>query len=459
MDGLSGCDAGEGELSSTTRMLFVSHAFPPQAAVGALRIARLCRFLPEYGIQPVVLTAEERFYESLDHSVPAPGQTRVVRSPVLATPLDWYRRIKQLGKSGGGNPDLAQRPARTPGVLYRHVLALLQTPDRYWGWYWPALRAADQLLREEKIDVMFSSGPPWISHLVARRIKQKYRLSWFADFRDPWVLFPREPHSPAWQQRLAERLEQRCVREADLLICNTDRLRQAFERRYGGPEQLKFRTLTNGFIDLDRPAITKSKRRVFLHLGSIYGGRRIDTFLQAIAMLTKSGRLDPKSFQLVFQGDLSPGFVASSDLSVAHLVETGCLEFRPRVSWEKAQDVLWSSDLLLLFQGDHQLQVPAKFYECLQTGIPMFAVAQEGALTDLLSSTHSGLWASPDDAANIAERFLEVLRLSPRSPEYVQHNLSAKYHYRALAGQLAEWVEAAPGLQNNVRGLVSSTGV
>jgi glycosyltransferase involved in cell wall biosynthesis len=445
-------------LRPAIRLLFVSHTFPPQAAVGALRIARLCRYLPEYRIEPIVLTAGERFYESLDRSVPVPSETRVVRSAVLATPLDWYRRAKQRAESVEADPQLPTRLSPAPGRLRRHVLALLQTPDRYWGWYFPAVRAADQLLRREKIDVLCSSGPPWTSHLIARRIKKKYGTPWFADFRDPWALFAADPEATGWQQRLAQHLEKKCVRDADLIICNTDRLRQAFVRRYCDREQSGFRTLTNGFIDVQRPPVRKSARRVFLHLGSIYGGRRIDTFLRAIEMLTESGRLDPASFQLVFQGELSPGFVAASDPSVRYLTEKGCLQFRPRVGWEEAQSALWSSDLLLLFQGNHELQVPAKFYEYLQTGIPIFAVAQEGALTDLLSSTQSGLWASPDSAPNISQRFHQVLQFSSRTPEYVQHNLSGKYHYRGLAGQLAAWVEEALALPDGVRGLASTTG-
>jgi predicted GTPase len=118
----------------------------------------------------------------------------------------------------------------------------------------------------------------------------------------------------------------------------------------------------------------------------------------------------------------------------------GCLEFRDRVNRDQAQGILWNSELLLLFQGNHALQVPAKFYEYLQTGIPIFAVTEEGALTDLLSSTASGLWATPTDSNAIAERFLQVLQMPQRSPAVVDGDLSRQFHYTELAAKFSEWV-------------------
>lgn len=435
-------------MSFTTRILVVSYTFPPHAAVGGLRIASLCRYLPEHGIEPIVLSVEERFYPSLDYSITLPADVRVVRSKLISTPLDLYRGGKQLLSRWAGGGSLPQRNGAEPGFFRRQGLALLQIPDPDWGWYFPAVRAAEKLIRQEKIDVIFSSGPPWVSHLVAGRLKKKYGLPWIADFRDPWARFLAEKKGPRWQQRLTEKLQDRCIRSADVVICNTDRLCQAFQQHYSDLDSSKFRILTNGYEDPKTQILPEPKspteKRVFLHLGSIYGLRRTDTFLQAIAELTRHGKLDPSSFQLVFQGNLSPDFVVASEQSVRELVKSHCLEFRPRISWEEAQKTLSKADLLLLFQGHQELQVPAKFYEYLQTGIPIFAVAEAGALTDLLISTQSGLWASPRNPEEIASRFLQALELPRRTPDQVRRALAGRYHYRELSAQFAKWIEELP---------------
>jgi glycosyltransferase involved in cell wall biosynthesis len=199
--------------------------------------------------------------------------------------------------------------------------------------------------------------------------------------------------------------------------------------------------LTNGFGDLpDRLPGKSEARRLILHLGSIYGHRHIDTFLVALVKLVHSGRLEPSSFRVVFQGEVDSLQLAEAARIAPDLLQRKCVEFLPRSSWDEAQQLLWQSDLLLLFQGGQKLQVPAKFYEYLLTGIPMFAVAEKGALPDLIDSTASGIWVSPRDPETIAETFLRALRLPKHSPEEVSQRLSGQYHYRALTRQLSSLI-------------------
>jgi glycosyltransferase involved in cell wall biosynthesis len=327
-------------------------------------------------------------------------------------------------------------------------MGLLNLPDRYWGWYLPALREATRLIREERIAALLSSGPPWTAHLIARRLRKKYRLPWLADFRDPWTQSRTPEQLPSWWKRLRQRLEASCIRWADLVVCNTDALRQNFAERYPGMPNTKWVTLTNGFDDSiadPPPKESNSSTRLLLHLGDIYGIRRTDTFFQAIADLAKAGKLDPTCTKIVFFGGADlPARVAARQWA-GELVQSSCIEFRPRVSWRQAQEALWKADLLLLFQGGYRRTVPAKFYEYLQTGKPIFAVAEEGALTDLVGETESGIWADPGDPTNIAKKLLLALGLSARPPAEIQQRWAGKYHYRSLSGRLAEWVYKLAG--------------
>lgn len=431
-------------MASTIRVLIVSHTFPPDAAVGAIRIARLCRHLPDHGIEPIVLSVDPRCYDRVDLSTALPPRLSIYRAGVLPTPLDWYRKAKKfLHGSKAHEPATISEQASGQSVLRTHMLALLETPDPYAGWYLPALRKGGQLIAQGDIDLIFSSGPPWVSHLIANRLKAKHRLPWFADFRDPWAHFLPETKGPRWHQHLLEKIEHQLIHTADLVICNTDRLRQAFINHYSEVSVEKFRTLTNGYEDVEIPVTDKptDNRRLCLHLGSIYGLRRIDTFLEAINMLVTTGRLDPTRFRVVFQGDISPFLMVSAQKNVSHLKAKGCLEFCPRVNRDLAQALLWSADLLLLFQGKHELQVPAKFYEYLQTGIPILAVTEPGALTDLLSTTSSGVYAAPSDPHLIAEQFLVAMELPRRSPAQVEA-VSGRFHCREQTRELSGWIRS-----------------
>jgi glycosyltransferase involved in cell wall biosynthesis len=432
--------------NSPAHVLMIAYNFPPDSEVGAQRVTRFCRYLPEHGIHPTVITVEDRFRLLNDGSFPVPPGVRVERTKATSNPLEWFSRLKSLmGRSGTPKGQIKTAAAPKPGFLRTQVLTLLQTPDRYLGWYRPAIRRAKRVLQEQPADAIFSTGPPWTAHLIGRYLQKKYQVRWIADFRDPWALAVWEKKLPGWTRAINRRLEQSCVRRADVVICNTDRLRDRFVEQYPDLPKEKFLTITNGFEDpVSRPVVSPDRQpqpvRLILHLGALYAQRRIDTFCQALADLTRSGNIDSNSLNVLFLGDSDPSAIACANRIAPELVAKKCIEFQPQVGWQRAQEFLWDADLLLLFQGGHRLQVPAKFYEYLLTGKPIFAVTERGALTDLLEATGSGIWASPEDIAEIASKFLSALALKPRTPEEIQQRWAGQFHYRFLTGRLASLI-------------------
>ncbi len=397
----------------------------------------------------MVITVREAYLSAVDPSFPAPQGLRIERAGVLSTPLNWYTGWKTKGGPEAGRRQGSQlnTPPARPGFLRRNLSALLQTPDRYWGWYWPAVGAGSRIIQSESIGAMLSSGPPWTSHLVARHLKKKYRIPWLADFRDAWASEPWRVGEdlPRWRDHLDRRLEASCLAWADRVLCTTDALRQNFICNNPALSADKFVTLPNGFDDAVAPPNVlepKSDRRVLLHLGDLYGGRRIDTFCEAIASLAKDGRLN--SFKVVFMGWNHPDIENSARQRFPELIRSGLIEFRPRVGWGEAQKALYSADILLLVQGDHKLAVPAKAYEYLQTGKPTFALAEEGALSQMLETTGLGVSVDPSDPRDIAARLLQVLELPSRTPEEVQR-LASPYNFKSLTECLARHIRELAG--------------
>jgi glycosyltransferase involved in cell wall biosynthesis len=425
------------------KVLVIAFNFPPDSEVGARRAVGLCRYLPEFGIQPVVLTVEERFYSVRDETVPAPNGISVVRTP-FANPSHWYRRLKSHLRRNH-KLSVAQEEASSAltkkGFLRHQLLTLLRTPDEYWGWYFPAVRAAEELIRTQSIAAVFSTGPPWTPHLIARHLKKKHRIPWLADFRDPWALDPWRGSLPQWRQRIDRRLEASCVRWADLVLSVTDGMRTQFAEQYPG-SAAKFVTLTNGFDGSKsiRPRTTsQSSQRIFLHLGALYGGRRIDTFCKALVDLTQTGIINPERIKVLFVGENDTAIVAAAQQVAPELLRNNCIEFRPRVPWSEAQRFLERADVLLIFQGDHRWGVTAKFYEYLQTGKPIFAMAMQGDLSAMMKTTNCGVWADTEDPEDIASKFIEVMNLPARSSEEVER-VAQLYHFRSLTERLVGWI-------------------
>jgi glycosyltransferase involved in cell wall biosynthesis len=178
---------------------------------------------------------------------------------------------------------------------------------------------------------------------------------------------------------------------------------------------------------------------MLLHLGELYNPsqRRIDTFCQALVDLVKSGKLDPTKFQILFVGSESPSSEIVAETIARELVRNKCIEFRERVTRQECEHLLDQADILLLFQGDHRISLPSKFFDYLKTGKPMLAIVENGALSDMIEKTESGLWVPVGDSTAIAAKILEVLKFPAKSCEQTDR-LVSRFHFRKVAGQLAE---------------------
>lgn len=430
-------------------VLFISYAYPPTNEVGAVRVARLCRYLPERGIVPTVLTVDAKYYEQQDASLEVPPGIPVERTRVLRTPLDFYGQRKRDQKPRESSQDAETVPTGRLRFAFarRQILALLQAPDPYWGWYLPAIRKGGEIIKDGKMSAIISSGPPWTCHLVARHLKKKFRLPWIADFRDPWMANPWRwiDDLPSWRDRLDHFMESSCLSNADVVTCVTEALREDFVARYPNLPQSRFVVVTNG-VDGALPVSSRrraqSSKTICLHLGSLYSSslRRIDTFCQAVVDLVKAGTLNPEHFQIVFVGSESPSNEKVADSVAPELIRNHCIEFHKRVTRQESEKLLDGADVLLIFQGDHRLSLPSKFFDYLRTGKPILAIVEKGALSDMVEKTGSGTWVAPGDSTAIAQKLLEVLQFPAKSPEEIEP-LFAQFHFRNLAGQLARLVQ------------------
>jgi glycosyltransferase involved in cell wall biosynthesis len=422
---------------ATNKLLIISHDFPPSALVGAKRVAAFTRYLPEFNVDPLILTAKEEFYEALDDSFFSFQRLRIYRTIVLPNPLTALVKLKKRLFPSSDSIEFGSTEESNLLSWRAHVLGLFAAPNDNIGWYLPALFKGTRIIQSQDIDGILSSGPPWGTHLIALTLKKVYGSFWAADFRDPWTHGIEWADMPQWRRRLEKRLERWCIEAADVVICNTERARAVFVTAYPGSDAEKFVTITNGF--LDPPGEASGEPRTpgpftFLHLGSLEKERQNETFFQAIENLISNG-MDPSSMRFRFVGITDPSFTARLKQKFPNSIASGSVEFMERVKWEIGQQMLRDSDVLLLFQGRHELQIPAKFYEYLPKNKELMVVADEGALTDIVRATDSGVCVAPTDLAAIESL---IKKLCAQSGKRLPVRTSVgQFHYREITRQLA----------------------
>ena len=125
--------------------------------------------------------------------------------------------------------------------LHRFIIScfhtLLSIPDLSNLWLPWAVSAAIQEIRQRPIKVIYATGHPFSSHILAAVLKAGSRLPIVLDYRDEWTLDPvrkaQQSTHRAWFH-FVERWQQRwVVRKADRVVLVTDSARRAFIHEYG----------------------------------------------------------------------------------------------------------------------------------------------------------------------------------------------------------------------------------
>jgi glycosyltransferase involved in cell wall biosynthesis len=416
--------------------LFVAFHYPPEASSsGVLRTLKYTRYLPDHGWRVTVLTVRTDAYETTD--------------PVLCTQIPESVRVVRTGYLD------VKRHLSVRGV---HS-ALLAIPDRWIGW-WPwAVAAGRRILREDRVDLVYSTSPHATAHLIAGTLSRMRSLPWVVDFRDPWFEDPPEPGTPVLAHWAARRLEGAVIHRASRVIASTVRLRDTLAARWADEPVEKFASISNGYDDADfdfsglasAPPRGRRSEMLLLHAGSIDPRFRDPRpLLEAIQAAADTGLLDASRIRLRFLGSGPFGNSPEMQRLVAATRLAGQVEFHPRVPYDAALNELLGADVALLLQAsaDTLDLVPAKLFEYLVARRPVLALVYPGATEEVLQETGGGWAVDPRDRAVLREAVVRLYRAwcagtldqLCSAPERL-----ARFNRRHLAAQLASQFDALAG--------------
>lgn len=349
---------------------------------GHLRTLGFARYLPEFGWEPVVLTAAVGAYPRVNfaNNTLVPSVCEVHRSFALDTGRHLAIRGKYLG--------------------------YLAAPDRWISW-WPfAVRNGLHLIHHRRFDAIWSTYPIMTAHGIARTLSRRTRLPWIADFRDPVA------SSVSSLNRTAAACQMRCERRvmshANRIVCTTPGAMRAYSERY--PEVRssgRLAVIQNGYDEADFASVGVPEPRrttalVLLHSGLLYpDGRDPSAFFAALARLRRAGKAGPEQICVVLRAS---GCESRYQHQIDKLGIADIVTLAPPIGNREALVEQSSADALLLFQGSRfDRQIPAKLYEYLRIGKPIFAlVGSNGDTAGLLHEAGGAEVVGLDDEEEIA---------------------------------------------------------
>jgi len=364
-------------------------------------------------------------------------------------PLALYRQLwNRQARAGDAPSSLRTDAGRLQGAVdFLRRWAVF--PDLQVTWVPFALRRAVEVVEGESPAALYSTYPPASAHLLGLLLKRRTGLPWVADFRDAWTSDPLDPGLPPWRQALERRLEQAVVEAADTVVTATELSADYLRQRYPRTAS-RVRVITNGFDPEEFPGVQAAPPAAgplrLVHTGSFsysHPQRSPQPLFDALESLLAEDRAWAGRLRLVLAGSLSP----AERRAGAALEAVGMVECLGTLERRQALELQQRAHLLLLL--DHARpwpasNVPGKLYEYLAAGRPVLALCGPGMVAELVRRLGAGWCAPPDDVEAIRRALVEAWEGFTQGclPGGVAQAELARFHRRALTGQLAECFDA-----------------
>jgi glycosyltransferase involved in cell wall biosynthesis len=430
---------------TAVNVLFVSYHFPPIGGSGAQRPARMVRFLPEFGVFPVVVTAPGASGERW-----TPRDATLSSDIPAATPI-W--RVPPEPPSSTGWRQRAERWLRIKDAWSR-------------SWIEAAVETGIRAARDHDIDLIYVWMQPYQSAEVGQRLAAALGKPWVADLGDPWALDEMMIYPTAIHRRLERRVMRRRLATASSIVMSTNEAARLVRTELPELADRPVVAIPNGWDtrDFDVAPLPREDRRLrivhtgYLHtdlglrqrktraLRALVGGgvrgvnilaRSHVYLLQALERLRETRPDVADAVELHFAGVLS-----DADRAVLsrwpHVVVHGYIDHSRSIALMRSADFVFLP-MHELPGGRAASVVPGKTYEYAASGAPILAAVPAGDARDLLRAINTAVICEPTDVEAIAEAIAaryDAVRRGDPDPS-VERGVLAALEYRELARRLA----------------------
>ncbi len=425
------------------KVLVILYYWPPAGGSAVQRWLRFCKYLPEYGWEPVVVAPENACYADVDPDLAKeiPKELKVIKIPIRE-PYRFYKVFVGLkkGENIGAYMSMKKEPrgmARIKNDLSVWIRSNFFIPDARIFWIRPVVKFLRQYLATNKIDVIITTGPPQSIHLIGLRLKKSTNIPWIADFRDPWT--STDLHSALKLTRYAEnkhlRLESKVIKAADHIIAIGNDMKDEFQR-IGA----KFITvITNGYdeSDIRTEGAEPDHKFSVVHLGTLHFTRNSSALWKA---LSEKSLADQQ-----FANDLSIKLIGTVDFKVIQEIESlklkDYLSITKFVKHAEGMDILRKSSVLLLLinkSNNARGVITGKLFEYLAAQRPVLMIGPaDGDAASIIKETESGQIAEFEDHNKIRQIIDAYYEQYKKGELVTKPNSIHKYSRRVLAGRLA----------------------
>nr|WP_286928345.1 glycosyltransferase family 4 protein [Flavobacterium sp. UBA4197] len=420
------------------KVLIITYYWPPAGGPGVQRWLKFVKYLPDFGMEPVVYIPENPTYPLLDRQLEEeiPDSITILKKKITE-PYAWasvFSKNKTRKISSGIIPNKKKQSFLERLMLWTR--GNLFIPDARVLWVKPSVAYLSEYIKENGIDTVITTGPPHSLHLIGLALKKKQHIKWVADFRDPWTTigYHKALKLSGYAAKKHKDLEREVMQEADFLLVTSQTTKKEFEAITTKP----IHVITNGY-DVEKVVKEPLDEKFTLaHIGSFLSERNPRILWKALSELVKEEPGFKEHFQLKLIGATSQEIMETIDeFKLAPYVNN--LGY---VSHQEAVQHQRKSQVLLLIEIDSEETksiIPGKLFEYMVSERPILAIGPEEAdFAGILKQTNTGVFALYEEKDLVKETLLKYYKA------YLEQNLKVypvglqQYSRKNLTKQLAD---------------------
>ncbi len=428
------------------KVLIITYYWPPSGGSGVQRWLKMSKYLPEFGWQPVIYTADNAEYPVEDHSLEKDihPDTVVLKQPIRE-PYSFYKRflgVKKEEKIKAGFINEGKKKSSWKENISLWVRGNFFIPDARCWWIKPSVRYLLKYLKDNPVDAIISTGPPHSMHLIAMKLHEKTNIPWLADFRDPWteIDFYRDLHLSRRADRKHHKLEHDVLTKADKVV--TVGWSCAVGLEILGGE--KGEGVAIGFdVEINPKTTGDSSKFTISHIGVIPPNRNSENLWSVLGEMTAEDEDFKSSLEIKLIGQVDRSVIQSIEKNNLHdkLNHISYLSHNEAITEQQK-----SSLLLLLLNNVPSAKgiMTGKMFEYLAARRPILVVGPEdGDAAKVLNDTKAGKTVDFNDKEKMKKTILEYFNDFKEGKLVCDSDISAieQYSRRNLAGKIAVCLE------------------
>lgn len=374
------------------KVLIITYYWPPAGGPGVQRWLKFVKYLPKYGVEPIVYCPENPSYPIVDSNLEQEVSSAVtILKQSISEP---YKLAGFLSKKSAKTISSGVIPKKkkqsTVERLLLYIRGNLFIPDARKNWVKPSVNFLAEYIKTNKIETIITTGPPHSLHLIGQQLKAELDVKWLADFRDPWTTIGY--HKALKLTKKSEekhlQLEHDVLQTADEIIVTSHNTKLEFQQKTSQP----ITVITNGFDTHHVLGVKKDTKFTISHIGSLLSDRNPTELWDALKELTEENAEFKAAFKLNLIG------VVSDDVLNA-MYDSGLKTFINLVGYishEAAIKAQLQAQVLLLVEIDSEdtkAIIPGKLFEYMVSNTPIISVGPtQSDVERIIKSTNTGYY-------------------------------------------------------------------